>query len=91
MRGPSAVPIQLDSADRAALEQRVRCQSTPKRLYLRAKVVLLAANGWSNTGIAAKLDYHRESVVGWRRRFAEAGMAGLSDRPRSGRPPTFSP
>ena len=33
----------------------------------------------------------REVVSQWRKRFFEQGMAGLEDRPRRGRPPTFPP
>jgi len=91
MPGPAAVSIQLDAAQRAELEQVVRSQTTSKRLYVRARVVLLAADGWTNAAISRKLDFHRASVVLWRLRFAREGIDGLSDRPRSGRPRSFSP
>lgn len=88
---PFAIPIQLLSDQRSTLEQWVRDQKTPKRQYLRARVVLLAADGHINTSIAEKLDYTRDCVVEWRSRFVEQGLDGLSDLPRSGRPSKFSP
>lgn len=87
---PFAVSIELSAGDRSTLEQWVRDQKTPKRQYLRARVVLLAAEGHTNTSIAEKLDYTRDCVVEWRSRFVGQGIDGLSDLPRSGRPPVFS-
>jgi len=91
MPQPHATTIELDRQQQRQLEQWVRDQTTPKRLYLRARLVLLAAEGWSNSAIARKLDYHRGAVVQWRDRFAEQGIEGLHDLPRPGRPPAFSP
>lgn len=91
MPTPKAVVIELDEDERAQLQQWLRDQTTPKRLYLRAKLVLLAADGWTNQAIAEKLDYHRGAVVLWRKRFGEQRLEGLYDVPRPGRPPAFSP
>lgn len=52
----------------------------------RARIVLLAADGVSNTEIAERIGVSRPTVIGWRARYDQAGMAGLVDRPRSGRP-----
>lgn len=91
MPGPSALCVEVSESDRATLERWIRCQTTDKRLYLRGKLVLLAAEGYSNSAIAEKLDFPRSCIVDWRRRFVEEGLDGLSDRPRSGRPRLFSP
>jgi transposase len=48
--------------------------------------VLLAADGVSNTEIAARMGVSRPTVIGWRARYEQSGMAGLVDRARSGRP-----
>jgi transposase len=61
------------------------------RDVVRAKIVLLAAQGLDNDEIAARLDTRREIVSKWRKRFFEEGLAGLDERPRGGRPPTFPP
>ena len=58
---------------------------------VRAQMVLLAADGLSNDQIAARLNCRREVVSQWRKRFFEQRLAGLEDRPRRGRPPTFPP
>ncbi|HUU61451.1 MAG TPA: helix-turn-helix domain-containing protein [Acidimicrobiia bacterium] len=58
---------------------------------MRAKMVLLAAEGLSNDEIARRLDARREVVSKWRKRFFEERVEGLEERPRRGRPPVFSP
>jgi transposase len=56
---------------------------------IRAKIVLLAAEGLGNDEIAARLDTRREVVSKWRKRFFEEGLTGLEERPREGRPRAF--
>ena len=58
---------------------------------MRAKIVLMAAQGLDNDEIAARLDTRREIVSKWRKRFFEHGLLGLEERPRGGRPPVFPP
>ncbi len=41
--------------------------------------------------VARKLAVSFPTVSKWRRRFAEHGLEGLRDRPRSGKPPTYGP
>jgi transposase len=41
--------------------------------------------------IAARLDTPRQVVSKWRKRFYDERLAGLTDLPRGGRPPSFSP
>ena len=82
--------ITLSEADRAELQRRARCYTAAHAEVVRAKVVLLAADGLENTVIAARLDVHVGVVGRWRKRFAEAGLAGLADRKRSGRPRVFA-
>lgn len=63
----------------------------PYRDVMRAKIVLYAAEGLRNDEIAARLDTRREVVSKWRKRFFEQRLAGLDERPRTGRPPVFPP
>ncbi|MBC7561077.1 MAG: helix-turn-helix domain-containing protein, partial [Dermatophilaceae bacterium] len=56
-------------------------------LAQRARIVLLAAQGVSNTAIAAMVGVSRPTVILWRNRYAAAGIGGLGDLARSGRPP----
>ena len=88
---PPAVTITLSREERSALEHLCRAGTTERRLADRAHVVLLAVLGWGNMAIAAYLHRSRYWVVRWRRRFARERLAGLVDRPRSGRPPRLSP
>jgi len=81
--------ITLSAADRAVLEERSRAYSAPFAQVIRAKIVLLGADGECNTTIAERLDVHVGVASRWRKRFAEAGLAGLEDRARSGRPRSF--
>ena len=83
--------VVLSDADRAALERRARCYSGPHSEVVRAKIVLLAEAGLENTVIAGRLDVHVDVVSRWRKRFCRQGLAGLDDRKRSGRPPSFAP
>ena len=50
----------------------------------RARIVLLAADGVSNTEIARRVGVSRPTVIGWRARYARRGIAGLADEPASG-------
>jgi transposase len=58
-------------------------------LAQRARIVLLAGDGVSNTGIAEVVGVSRPTVMGWRDRYQDKGIAGLDDEPRSGRPRTI--
>jgi transposase len=82
---PSAAPLSLPDADRDVLRSWVRSPSLPAGLVLRARIVLAAAEGESNTAIAERLGVTRQTVVTWRARYAAGGLDGLGDRKRSGR------
>lgn len=82
----STYVIKLSAADRAVLEKRSRSYTARHADVVRAKIVLLCAGGHQNTAIAARLDVHVNVVRTWRKRFFEAGLDGLADRPRRGRP-----
>ncbi|HET8598950.1 MAG TPA: IS630 family transposase [Segeticoccus sp.] len=81
--------VELSEADRTVLEQRSRAYTAPYAQVLRARIVLMAADGERNAVIAQRLDVDVSVVSRWRRRFCEAGLAGLDDRRRSGRPRSF--
>jgi len=83
-------PLVLLPEDRDALESWVRAGSCEQRLVLRAKVVLaLCGDGASLVGTASRLGTSVTTVRRWRDRFTEAGIDGLRDAPRSGKPPTY--
>jgi transposase len=68
------------------LERLVRSSSVRAGLAQRARIVLLAADGQSNTAIAELVGVSRPTVIGWRARYAAGGLAGLDDQQRPGRP-----
>jgi transposase len=87
----SPYTLKLSRDERRELEARARRYTLPYRDVVRAKIVLMAADGLDNDQIAARLDTRREIVSKWRKRFFEQGLPGLDERPRGGRPPVFSP
>ena len=90
--GPRAKhPIKLSRRDRRKLNAVVRKHSSPQRDVLRARIVLLAAGGMPNDGIARTLRCAPNTVKKWRWRFFREGRDGLEDRERSGRPPVYPP
>jgi transposase len=82
--------VLLSDQQRACLETIARRATAPHRQVLRARIVLAAADGQANTAIAAARGVHVDTVRKWRRRFCAQGLAGLADRPRTGRPRRFA-
>jgi transposase len=83
--------ITLTKEERTELLARSRRYTLPYREVIRARIVLLAAEGLDNDVIAARLDTPRQVVSAWGKRFYTQRLAGLEDLPRSGRPARFSP
>ena len=82
-------PAVVITDQRAVLQRWARGRSTPARLVLRAKIVLLAAEGKQNRQIAEELGISRQMAGLWRHRFIEQGLKGIEkDAPRGGRRPT---
>ncbi|HLW78004.1 MAG TPA: helix-turn-helix domain-containing protein [Terriglobia bacterium] len=93
MPRPFGSRIVLAAELQQQLQALVRARSTPQALVFRCRLVLRAADddGPNNQQIAAELGCDRHTVGLWRERFVAAGLAGLQDAPRSGRPRSFSP
>lgn len=83
--------IELTDEERRILEARSRQYTLPYRDVVRAKIILLAAEGLENKEIGERVDLAREVVSKWRKRFHRHRLAGLEDRSRGGRPSAFSP
>jgi transposase len=82
----------LSLEQRATLEARARARRAPARSVERARIILLAAAGWQNVEIAARLRMTPAKVARWRARFLTHGLAALErDAPRRGRPRTITP
>jgi transposase len=91
MTRKSPYVLDLTNEQRHELEARARRYTSPYRDVVRAKIVLMAAEGLDNDEIAARLDTSRVIVSKWRKRFFEQGLVGLEERPRGGRPRVFAP
>ena len=91
MSRKSPYNIFLSPPEREHLQEMARKYTGPYFQVVRAKIVLLAAEGLQNKEIGEHLDVPRQIVTKWRKRYFQEGLAGLQDRPRAGRPPTFSP
>ena len=83
--------ITLSRHEREVLEGRARKYTLPYFQVVRAHLILLAADGHSHDEIAAALSIGRDVVSLWRKRFFHERLAGLEERPRSGRPRVFPP
>jgi transposase-like protein len=84
----SPYTIVLTSGERRELRRRAARYTAPYRDVIRARIVLMAAEGLQNKEIAERLSLPVQIVTKWRKRFHEERLAGLDERPRTGRPPT---
>src|ERR671933_197151 len=99
MPGPKPPEVVLSETERSELERLVCAQKTGQALVRRARVVLLAAMGYTNVEIARLMPMDEEAVGLWRRRWAkqqavpleELSVAErLADAPRPGAVPRLS-
>lgn len=88
--GRPLAPLTLSESERTELESWTRRQKTAQALAMRARVVLHAAAGETNTEVAAALGITGATVGKWRQRFLERRLDGLMDEPRPGVPRTIT-
>lgn len=81
-----AKPLQLREGDRATLESLTSGKGSSASLALRARTVLLAADGVPNIRIVESTGFSEPTVRRWRTRYEESGIQGLGDAPRPGKP-----
>jgi transposase len=81
----------LTEAERMAIEKLAHSRTAPARQVERARIVWQASQGQMAPAIAAELRLTAYTVRDWIKRFNTCGLAGLEDRPRVGRPPTYTP
>jgi len=84
--GKPAPVVVLDSVQRQQLEVFAQSRSLGHSLVVRARIVLEAAQGQTNAAISRQLGLNEDTVGKWRIRYLEAGIEGLYDEVRSGRP-----
>lgn len=91
MSPTSADVVILTEEERDLLTRRANAARSPHRDVVRARIVLAAADGASTARTARVLGICEDTVRRWRGRFCCQRVDGLKDRPRSGRPPWFTP
>lgn len=84
--GRPLAPLSLSASEREELDSMTRSRSMPQSLATRARIVLLAADGESNSDIAERLGLSKPTVGMWRKRYLAQRLAGLYDEPRPGGP-----
>ena len=100
MPGPKPPQIVLGAAERAELERLVRAHTTGQQLAVRARVVLLAAEGRSTSEVARALGLDVGTARQWRARWHQqrdiplserSAAARLADAPKPGAPARITP
>ncbi len=101
MPGPQAEEVVLSKGEQSELERLARRHSTAQHIARRARIILRAAAGESNSAIARQVELDVDTVRAWRSRWkrtqareeqseAQTVEQRLADQPRSGRDPTFT-
>jgi len=99
LRGRKLVALYLEESVRLELETLVRKHSTPQQIGLRARIVLLAHQGYSHRDIARQLGISEDMVAQWRQRWLGlqaiayeelSCLRRLADAPRAGAPATIT-
>ena len=76
--------------EQAASKRLARSRTASAREVGRARIVEVAGSGERVPAVAARLEVAAKTVRTWLKRFDAGGVGGLRDRPRSGRPTTFT-
>jgi transposase len=88
--GRPLAPLSLSEPERRQLTEWTRRPKTAQALALRARIVLLSAEGRTNTEIARRLHTSLPTAGKWRQRFLDRRLDGLLDEPRPGTPRKLS-
>ena len=87
---PSEALVVSEEAKRT-LEAWVSARTSPQRIVMRARIVLMAGQGVATRRIAREVGTSRPTVLLWRNRFTTGGIKSLlEDAPGRGRPPSIS-
>lgn len=82
---------EMTAEEGETIERLARSRTEPARLVERARIVRSAGQGRPVRAVAEDLRLGAETVRFWVKRFNAAGVDGLADAPRSGRPATYTP
>ena len=86
LRVRTMAPEEADTIRRLA-----HSRTAPARIVERARIVWLASQDHLVPAIAEELHLDPDTVRLWVKRFSVEGLHGLADKPRSGRPATYTP
>ncbi len=78
--------LTISDEQRGILNRWVRAKGQPAKVVERARIVLLADQGVGTKEIVHRVGVSKPTVIGWKKRYAADGIAGLEDRPKPGRP-----
>ncbi len=87
--GRPKAPLELGDDVKKQLEVMANSRSLPYAQVRRAQIILLSAQGLTNTAIAKKVGLSIKMVGTWRQRFIDQGLMGLYDQPKPGAPRTI--
>jgi len=87
---PRRKPVVLSADERDKLLSWSRRATSQQRLAIRARIILICAEGLNNGKTAKRLNITPQTVGKWRERFQTHRLAGLTDEPRPGQPRTIS-
>ena len=99
MPSPEAIELNLTEKAEKNLEALVRRRNIGQQIALRARIVLLAGQGETNSEIARQLSVNIKTVQRWRKRWLQgqgvpledlSAEERLEDLPRSGAPPRIT-
>jgi transposase len=79
----------LKAAQLFQIQRLLRARTTPSGLRRRCELIWLLAGGASLAAASEWVELHYTNAHLWVKRFLESGVAGLSDRPKSGRPRVY--
>ena len=81
----------LTDDERTAVERLAHSRTAAARQVERAQIIWQAHQGHAVAAVADHLRLNPQTVRDWLKRFNAEGLPGLDDRPRSGKPPTYTP
>ena len=88
-RGRKLASLTLTDEQQNQLQGMAQSATLPYALVVRARIILASAEGLTNAAVAKRVGVIPHTVGKWRRRFREAGVQGLHDEMRPGRPRTY--
>lgn len=72
----AATPLAISDGQREVLETLTSSRTAAYRVVQRAQVLLLAADGMSNSEISEVVEVSRPTVLAWRGLFEKDGLVG---------------